>query len=73
MITVFRECADQAKLEIEKNSDLPELVSNVTKTSIESVRNTPKLLPVLDEADVIDSEVLICRHAYSINGINNPR
>ena len=55
MITVFRECADQAKLEIEKNSDLPELVSNVTKTSIESVRNTPKLLPVLDEADVIDS------------------
>lgn len=55
MITVFRECADQAKLEIEKNSDLPELVSNITKTSIESVRNTPKLLPVLDEADVIDS------------------
>ena len=55
MITVFRECADQAKLEIEKKSDLPELVSNVTKTSIESVRNTPKLLPVLDEADVIDS------------------
>tara|TARA_B100000945_G_scaffold119300_2_gene94923 strand:- start:233 stop:1876 length:1644 start_codon:yes stop_codon:yes gene_type:complete len=55
MITVFRECADQAKLEIEKNSDLPELISNITKTSIESVRNTPKLLPVLDEADVIDS------------------
>ncbi|MBC63744.1 MAG: hypothetical protein CL746_05435 [Chloroflexi bacterium] len=55
MITVFRECADQAKLEIIKNSNLSELISNVTKTSIESVRNTPKLLPVLDEADVIDS------------------
>ena len=55
MITVFRECADQAKIEITKNSNLSELISNVTKTSIESVRNTPKLLPVLDEADVIDS------------------
>tara|TARA_B100000401_G_scaffold424408_1_gene353145 strand:+ start:1077 stop:2720 length:1644 start_codon:yes stop_codon:yes gene_type:complete len=55
MVTVFRECADQAKLELDKNSNLLELISNVTKTSIESVRNTPKLLPVLDEADVIDS------------------
>ncbi len=55
MITVFRECAEQANLEVSKKSDFPKLISNVAEISIESVRNTPKLLPVLDEAGVIDS------------------
>ena len=55
MLTVYRECADVAEASAAKNGSFENVLSAVAASSLETVRRTPQLLPVLAEAEVVDS------------------
>ncbi len=55
MLTVYRECADVAEASAARNGSLENVLSAVAASSLETVRRTPQLLPVLAEAEVVDS------------------
>jgi uncharacterized protein len=55
MLTVYRECADVAEASAARNSSLESVMADVAKEAMASVRRTPDLLPVLAEAEVVDS------------------
>ncbi|MBT3994224.1 MAG: DAK2 domain-containing protein [Chloroflexi bacterium] len=55
MLTVYRECADVAEQAAVRNEELVSVLEAVAKEAIDSVRRTPDLLPVLAEAEVVDS------------------
>lgn len=55
MLTVYRECADTAEASAARNGSLENVLSAVAAGSLETVRRTPRLLPVLAEAEVVDS------------------
>ncbi len=55
MLTVYRECAEVAEQSANADNDLVSVMSDVATEAIESVRRTPSLLPVLKEAEVVDS------------------
>lgn len=55
MLTVYRECADVAEKSAAINAELTSVLSDVAQEAIDSVRRTPQLLPVLAEAEVVDS------------------
>jgi DAK2 domain fusion protein YloV len=55
MLTVYRECAEVAEKSAAVNDDLTSVMTAVAEEAIDSVRRTPNLLPVLAEAEVVDS------------------
>lgn len=55
MLTVYRECADEAETYAENNGSLENVLSAAAAKSIDSVRRTPQMLAVLAEAEVVDS------------------
>jgi DAK2 domain fusion protein YloV len=55
MLTVYRECADAAEASAKLNGSLESVLSAVVAESLDSVRRTPQQLPVLAEAEVVDS------------------
>ena len=55
MLTVYRECAEVAEASAAKNGSFENVLSAVAASSLETVRRTPQLLPVLAEAEVVDS------------------
>lgn len=55
MLTVYRECADYAEQIAAENNSFSVVLAKVVECSIETVRRTPELLPVLAEAEVVDS------------------
>ena len=55
MLTVYRECADIAEQAAAKNEELVSVLAEVAQEAIYSVRRTPSLLPILAEAEVVDS------------------
>jgi uncharacterized protein len=55
MLTVYRECAEVAEKSAAANPELTSVLSDVAQEAIDSVRRTPQLLPVLAEAEVVDS------------------
>lgn len=55
MLTVYRECADVAEASAAQNGSFENVLAAVAASSLETVRRTPQLLPVLAEAEVVDS------------------
>jgi hypothetical protein len=55
MLTVYRECAEVAEKSAANNASLESVLADVAAEALESVRRTPDLLPVLAEAEVVDS------------------
>ena len=55
MLTVYRECAEVAEASAAKNDSLISVLEDVAAEALASVRRTPELLPVLKEAEVVDS------------------
>jgi DAK2 domain fusion protein YloV len=55
MLTVYRECAEVAERSAAANEELSSVMIEVAKEALNSVRRTPTLLPVLAEAEVVDS------------------
>ncbi len=55
MLTVYRECAEVAEKSVADNEDLESVMAAVAAEALDSVRRTPDLLPVLAEAEVVDS------------------
>lgn len=55
MLTVYRDCAEVAESSTAANDDLASVMADVAEEAINSVRRTPDLLPVLAEAEVVDS------------------
>ena len=55
MLTVYRECAELAEQSAFDHSSLENVLSEVTAGSLDTVRRSPELLPVLAEAEVVDS------------------
>ncbi len=55
MLTVYRECAEVAEESAAANDALESVMADVAKEALDSVRRTPGLLPVLAEAEVVDS------------------
>ncbi|MBT7833060.1 MAG: DAK2 domain-containing protein, partial [Chloroflexi bacterium] len=55
MLTVYRECAEVAERAATKNKELVSVLEAVAVEAIDSVRRTPDLLPILAEAEVVDS------------------
>ena len=55
MLTVYRECADEAQKSVGMNNRLETVLTNVAARSLDTVRRTPEMLPVLAEAEVVDS------------------
>ncbi len=55
MLTVYRECAEVAEKSAAVNHDLKSVMTDVAEEAIQSVRRTPDLLPILAEAEVVDS------------------
>lgn len=55
MLTVYRECAEVAEKSAAANEGLVSVMSEVAAEALNSVRRTPSLLPVLAEAEVVDS------------------
>ena len=55
MLTVYRECAEVAEASAARNDSLTSVLEDVAAEAIASVRRTPELLPVLKEAEVVDS------------------
>lgn len=55
MLTVYRECAEVAERSAAANEQLESVMSEVAAEALNSVRRTPDLLPVLAEAEVVDS------------------
>ena len=55
MLTVYRECANEAEATAARNGSLENVLSAVAAKSLDSVRRTPQMLAVLAEAEVVDS------------------
>ncbi len=55
MLTVYRESADAAEEAASRHRSLERVLSVVVMTALDTVRRTPQMLPVLAEADVVDS------------------
>lgn len=55
ILTVVRESAEAAKLSAESGDDLFSMMQKVVTAARQSVANTPNLLPILKQADVVDS------------------
>jgi DAK2 domain fusion protein YloV len=55
MLTVYRECAEVAEKSALANDSLESVLTDVADEALASVRRTPDLLPVLAEAEVVDS------------------
>lgn len=55
MLTVYRECAELAEQSALDHRSLENVLSEVTAGSLDTVRRSPELLPVLAEAEVVDS------------------
>ena len=55
ILTVFRESAEFAKNKISTNSTIDELFSLTIEEAEQSLKRTKEILPVLAEADVVDS------------------
>ena len=55
MLTVYRECAEAAENSAAQDNSLESVLADVTEEALASVRRTPNLLPVLAEAEVVDS------------------
>tara|TARA_B100000676_G_C18088605_1_gene857349 strand:+ start:1048 stop:2667 length:1620 start_codon:yes stop_codon:yes gene_type:complete len=55
MLTVYRECAEIAEAAAAKNPDLESVMTIVAEEALKSVQRTPGLLPILAEAEVVDS------------------
>ncbi|MHA1303850.1 MAG: DAK2 domain-containing protein [Candidatus Heimdallarchaeaceae archaeon] len=55
MLTVIKDTAAKAQEIAEKEGDWVEMISGTYLTAVESLKNTPNLLPVLKEAGVVDA------------------
>ena len=55
ILTVAREVGDHAVWVVEKRDDLREVIKEAVSKAKETVERTPKLLPQLDEAGVVDA------------------
>ncbi|MBG81753.1 MAG: DAK2 domain-containing protein [SAR202 cluster bacterium] len=55
MLTVYRECAEISETAAAQNPDLESVMSIVAVEALKSVQRTPQLLPILAEAEVVDS------------------
>ncbi len=55
MLTVYRECAEAAENSAAQDNSLESVLADVAEEALASVRRTPNLLPVLAEAEVVDS------------------
>jgi hypothetical protein len=55
MLTVYRDCAEEAEKSAARNNSLESVMADVAAEALNSVRRTPSLLPVLAEAEVVDS------------------
>ena len=55
MLTVYRECAEVGEASAARNDSLVSVLEDVAAEALASVRRTPELLPVLKEAEVVDS------------------
>jgi DAK2 domain fusion protein YloV len=55
MLTVYRECAEVGEASAARNDSLISVLEDVAAEALASVRRTPELLPVLKEAEVVDS------------------
>ena len=55
MLTVYRECAEIGENSSAQNKSLEKVLADVAAASIDSVSRTPGMLPVLAEAEVVDS------------------
>lgn len=67
ILTVFREATEVACKEINEKSTINEFYELHLKQAIKTLKNTKNLLPVLKEADVIDSGG--CGYVYIVKGI----
>ena len=55
MLTVIRESAEEAVKVIRDNGDMVQLLESVLNCAKSSLQNTPKLLPILAQAGVVDA------------------
>jgi len=55
MLTVIRESAEEAAKVIRDNGDMVQLLESVLNRAKSSLQNTPKLLPILAQAGVVDA------------------
>ena len=55
MLTVIKDTADKAREIAENGGDWVEMISGTYLTAVESLKETPNLLPVLKEAGVVDA------------------
>ena len=67
ILTVFREATEYAEKELKPGSTINEFYELHLKQAIKTLQNTKNLLPVLKEADVIDSGG--CGYVYIVKGI----
>lgn len=67
ILTVFREATEYACKNIDKDSTINEFYEFHLKQAIKTLKNTKELLPVLKEADVIDSGG--CGYVYIVKGM----
>ena len=67
ILTVFREATEYACKNIKKTSTINEFYELHLKQALKTLKNTKELLPVLKEADVIDSGG--CGYVYIVKGI----
>lgn len=67
ILTVFREATEYASKNINDDSTINEFYELHLKQAIKTLKNTKNLLPVLKEADVIDSGG--CGYVYIVKGI----
>jgi DAK2 domain fusion protein YloV len=55
ILTVARECAEEAQYAVDKNNDLRFILMRIIQRSQQSLARTPDLLPILKEAGVVDA------------------
>lgn len=67
ILTVFREAVEYASKNIDANSTINEFFEFHLKQAVKTLKNTKNLLPVLKEADVIDSGG--CGYVYIVKGM----
>jgi uncharacterized protein len=67
ILTVFREATEVACKQIDENSTINEFFEAHLKQALVTLKHTKELLPVLKEADVIDSGG--CGYVYIVKGI----
>ena len=67
ILTVFREATEAAEKAVNKDSSINEFYEAHLKQAVKTLANTKNLLPVLKEANVIDSGG--CGYVYIVKGI----